>query len=170
MPKRWTGTSPVSSQQHETGCSSMTQHLCIKQLSGLRGTTIHTSPSSVLRLLAQLIQVVVIHLATGGSHGATATLVQSLSSRASALSSHSDTANNQPRVDHSSISKTRMSENSLDNAIFAEDQGIRRRSVRLGRSRMAEVTSLMESSYNQITGWDKAHIIRETNERATREE
>ena len=132
--------------------------------------TIRTSPSSILRLLAQLTQVVVIHLATGGSHGATATLAQSLSSRASAPSTSSARASNQPRVDPSSTNKTRMYENSLDSAISAEDQGIRRRSVRLGRNGMAEVTSLMESSRNLITGWDQAHIIRETNERAACEE
>ena len=62
-----------------------------------------------------------------------------------------------------------MYKNSLDSAISAEDQDIRRLSVSPGRSRTAEVTSLEESSRNQITGWDKAHIIRETSERAAHE-
>ena len=148
----------------------MTQLPCTKRLNGLRGTRIRTSPNSVQRLLAQLTQVVVIHLATGGSHGATTTLARSLSSRASAPSTSSARASNQPRVDPSSTNKTRMYENSLDSAISAEDQGRRRRSVSLGHSRTAEVTSLVESSRNLITGWDQAHIIRETNERAVCEE
>ena len=75
-----------------------------------------------------------------------------------------------PRVNHSSTNKTRMYRNSLASAISAEDQGTRHQSVSLGRSRMAGVTSLKESLRNLITGWDQAHIIRETNERATREE
>ena len=60
--------------------------------------------------------------------------------------------------------------NSLDSATSVEDQGIRRQSVRLGLSRMAEVISLAERLRNLITRWDQAHIIRETNERAAREE
>ena len=148
----------------------MTQLPSTRWLNGLRGTTKRTSPGSILRLLAQLTQVVVIYLATGGSHGATATLARSLSSQASAPSTSSARASKQPRVDPSSTSKTRMYENSLDSAIYVEDQGIRHRSVRLGRSRTAEVTSLVESSCNLITGWDQAHIIRETNERAACEE
>ena len=131
--------------------------------------TVHNSLSSALQLLARLIQAAVIHLATDGSRGATAILQRSLSTRASAHSTSSARASNQPRVDPSSTNKTRMYKNSLDSAISAEDRGIRRRSVSLGRSRMAEVTSLVESSRNLITGWDQAHIIRETNERATRE-
>ena len=127
-------------------------------------------PSSILQLLARLTQEAVIHLATDGSRGATANLVRSLSSRASAPSTSSDRANNQPRVGPSSTYKTRMYENSPDSATFAEDQGTRHQSVSPGRSRTAEVTSLVESSRNLITGWDQAHIIRETNERAACEE
>ena len=148
----------------------MTQLPCTRRLNGLRGMTIRTSPSSVPRLLAQLTQVVVIHLATGGSRGATATLAQSLSSWASAHSTSSTRASNQPRVDPSSTNKTRTYGNSLDSATSTEDQGTKCRSVRLGHSRTAEVTSLVESSCNLITGWDQAHIIRETNERVTYEE
>ena len=148
----------------------MTQLPCTRRLNGLRGTTIRTSPSSIPQLLAQLTQVVVIHLATDGSRGATATLARILSSRASAPSTSSARANNQPRIDPSSNSRTRTSGYSLDNAISAEDQDTRCRSVRQGRSRTAEVTSLVESSHNLITGWDQAHIIREMNERAACEE
>ena len=148
----------------------MTQLPCTRRLNGLRGTTIRTSLSSVLQLLARLTQEAVIHLATDGSRGATATLAQSLSSRASAHSTSSARASNQPRVDPSSTNKTRMYENTLDSATSVEDQGTRHRSVSLSCSRMAEVTTLVESSRNLITGWDQAHIIRETNERAAHEE
>ena len=148
----------------------MTQLPYTRRLNGLRGTTICSSPSSVLRLLAQLTQVVVIHLATGGSHGATATLARSLSSRASAPSTSSTRASNQPRVDPSSTNKTRMYENSLDSAISAEDQGIRCQSVSLGRSRMAEVTSLMVRQRNPPPDSTMDSITRETSKRAACED
>ena len=170
MAKHWTGTSPVSSQRHETGYSSTTQRLCIKQPNGLRGTTIRTSPSSILWLLAQLIQVVVIHLAAGDSHGAAATLLRSLSSQASEHHSSSAKASNQHRVDLSNSHKTRMSEISLVSATSVVAQGKKRQSVNLGRSKPAEVTSLKESSCNLLTGCVQAHIIRETNEGAAHEE
>ena len=111
----------------------------------------------------------VIHLATGGSHGAADHRTRSLSSQLPNASHGSSDKASRLRVGHSSTSKTRTYGNSLDSAIFAEDQGIRHRSVRLGRSRTAEVISLVESSRNLITGWDQAHIIREMSERAARE-
>ena len=91
--------------------------------------TIRTSQSSVLQLLAQFIQVVVIHLAADGSHGAEATQLQSLSSLASTHHNSSVRANNQRRVGPSSTSKTRMSGNSLVNAISVDEQGTKHRDV-----------------------------------------
>ena len=148
----------------------MTQLPCIRQLNGLRGTMIRTSPSSILWLLAQLIQVVVIHLAADCSHGAAATLPRSLSSQASEHHSSSAKASNQHRVGLSNSHKTRLSEIFLVSATYLIAQGTKHQSVSLGRSKPSEVTSLEESSCNLLTGWDQAHIIRETNERATREE
>ena len=170
MPKRWTGTSPVSSQRHEIGCSYMTQRPCIKQQNGLRGTTIRTSLSSVRQLLAHLSQEAVIHLEDASSHGVVDRRTRSLSSQLPNASHGSSDKASRLRVGHSRTGKTRTYGNSLDNATFAEDQGIRHRSVKLGRSKAAEVISLEESPRNRITRWDKAHIIRETSERATREE
>ena len=148
----------------------MTQLLCTKQQSGLRGTTIRTSLSSALQLQACLTQEAVIHLATDGSRGATATLAQSLTSLASAHSSHSARAGNHHRIDPNSNSRPRTSGNSLDNAISAEDQGTRRRSVSLRRSKPAEVTSLMVQQCNHPPDSTADSLIRETNERAAREE
>ena len=148
----------------------MTELPCTRRLNGLRGATIHTSPSSILRLLAQLIQVVVIHLATDGSRGAATTLSRSLSTLASAHHSSSVRADNQLRVGPSSNSKTRTSGNSLVNAISVDEQGTKHRSVNPSHNQPAEVTSLTESLHNLVTRWDQAHIIRETSERATRED
>ena len=125
-----------------------------------------TSLSSIQQLQARPTLEVVIHLADASSHKAADRRTRSLSSQLPNASHGNSNKASRPRVDHSSISKTRTSENSLDYAIFAEDQGIRHRSVKLGRSKAAEVISLEESSRNRITRWDKAHIIRETNERA----
>ena len=148
----------------------MTQSQCTRQQSGLRGMTIRTSPSSALQLLAHPIQVVVIHLATDSSHGAAATLSRSLSSQASAHRSSSARASNHHRVGISSSNKTRTYRNFLDNATSVVIQGTKCQRLGPGHSKLAEVTSLKESSRNLLTGWDQAHIIRETNERATREE
>ena len=63
-----------------------------------------------------------------------------------------------------------MYENSLASATSVDVQGTKHRSVSPGRSKLAEVTSLEESSHNLLAGWDQAHIIREMNERAAREE
>ena len=145
MPKHWTGTSPVSSQPHEIGCSYITQPRCTKQLNGLRGTITRTSLSSVRQLLAHLSQEAVIHLAGASSHGVVDRRTRSLSSQLPNASHGSSDKASRLRVGHSSINKTRMSENFLDSAIFAEDQGIRRWSVSPGRSRTAEVTSLVVS-------------------------
>ena len=148
----------------------MTQHPCTRQLSGLRGSTICTSPSRVLQLLAHPIQEAVNHLATDGSRGAAATLLQSLSSQVSTHSSRSARASNHYRVGLSSSHKTKMYENSLDSATSVDEQGTKRRSVGQSCSKLAEVISLEASLRNPLTGWDQDHIIRETNERATCEE
>ena len=148
----------------------MTQHQCTRQQSGLRGTTIHTFPSSALQLLARPIQAAVIHLATDGSRGATATLVQSLSSLASTHSSRSARPGNHHRIDPSSNSRPRTSGNSLDNAISAEDQGTRCQSVSLGRGKPVEVTSLVAQQRNHPPDSTMDSLIRETNERAAHEE
>ena len=123
----------------------MTQPRCTRQQNGLRGTTIRTSLSSVRQLLAHLSQEAVIHLADASSHGVVDHRTRSLSSQLPNVSHGSSHKASRRRVDHSSISKTRTSGNSLDNAISADDQGIRCRNVRLGRSRMAEVISLVVS-------------------------
>ena len=123
----------------------MTQLLCTRQQNGLRGTTIRTSLGSAWQLLAHPSQEAVIHLADASSHGAADRRTRSLSSQLPNASHGSSDKASRLRVGHSSISKTRMSGNSLDNATFAEDQVIRRWSVSLGHSRMAEVTSLAES-------------------------
>ena len=148
----------------------MTQPPCTKQQSGLRGTITCTSPSSILQLLACLTQEAVIHLATDGSRGATATLAQSLSCRASTHSTSSARASNQPRVDPSSTYITRMYGNSLDSATSAGDQGTRHLSVSLGHSRMVEVTSLVARQCKPPPDSTMDSIIRETNERAACEE
>ena len=49
-------------------------------------------------------------------------------------------------------------------------QGTEHQIVGLSPSKPAEVISLEASSCNPLTGWDQDLIIRETNERATREE
>ena len=144
----------------------MIQLPCTRQQSGLRGMTTHTSPSSVLQRLAHPIQEAVIHLATDGSRGATITLQQSLSSLAFTHSSRSARASNHHRIGLSSSNKIRTYGNSPDSATSGDVQGTKHRSVSPGCSKLAEVTSLKESSRNLITGWDQAHIIREANERA----
>ena len=112
-----------------------------------------------------------IHLADTSSRGVADRRTRSLSSQLPSDGHGSSAKANHLRVGHSSsTNKTRMYGNSLASATSAEDQGTRHRSVRLGHSRMAEVTSLMESLLNLITVWDQAHIIRETNERVIREE
>ena len=63
-----------------------------------------------------------------------------------------------------------MYENSLDSAISAEDQDTRHQSVSVGRSRMAEVTSLVARQRNPPLDSTMDSITRETNERAAREE
>ena len=148
----------------------MTQPRCTKQQNGLRGTTIRTSPSSALRLLAHPTLEAVIHLADASSHGAADHRTRSLSSQLPNASHGSSDKASRLRVGHSSTSKTRTYGNSLDNATFAEDQGIRRRSASLGRSRTAEVTSLVAMQRNPPSDRTTDSIIRETSERATREE
>ena len=127
-------------------------------------------PSLVQVANHQHLQDSLIYLADASSHGVANRRTRSLSSQLPSDSHGSSAKANHLRVNHSSTNKIRMYGNSLASAISVEDQGKRHWSVSLGRSRMAEVTSLEESSHNLITGWDQAHIIRETNERATHEE
>ena len=144
----------------------MTPQPCTRLQNGQNGMIIPILPSLVQADNHQRRQDSLIHLADASSYGVADCRTRSLSSQLPNDSHGSSDKASCPRVGHSSTSKTRTSGDSLHNATFAEDQGIRRRSVNLGHSRMAEVTSLVESSRNQITGWNKAHIIRETNERA----
>ena len=127
-------------------------------------------PSLVPAANHQRCQDSLIHLADASSHGVADHRTRSLSSQLPSDSHGSSAKANHLRVGHSSTNKTRMYKNSLDSATSAEDQGTRHLIVSPGRSRMAEVTSLTESSRNLITGWDQAHISRETNERAACEE
>ena len=153
-----------------SGSLFMTQFPCTRRLNRLRGTTIRTSPSSILWLLAQLTQVVVIHLATDGSRGAAATLSQSLSSQASIHSSRSTRASNQCRIGPSNINKTRTSGNFLVNVASVGKLETKHRSVGLSNSKPAEVTSLKASSHNPSNKWGQDHIIREMSKRSTCEE
>ena len=76
------------------------------------------------QLLAHPSQEAVIHLADASSHGVVDRRTRSLSSQLPNDSHGSSNKASHLRVDHSSISKTRTSGNSLDNAISADDQGI----------------------------------------------
>ena len=123
----------------------MTPQPCTKLQNGQNGMIIPILPSLVQADNHQRHQDSLIHLADASSHGVADRRTRSLSSQLPNNNHGSSNKASHLRVDHSSISKTRMSENSLDNATFVEDQGIRRRSVNLGRSRTAEVTSLAGS-------------------------
>ena len=132
--------------------------------------TTRTSLSSALQLLARPIQEAVIHRAADISHGAAATPSQSLSSQALDHHSSSARASCPSRIGPSNSNRTRMSGNSLVSATSVVTQGTKHQSVDLNSSKLAEVTSLEDSSRNLLTGWDQAHIIRETNERAARKD
>ena len=94
---------------------------------------------------------------------------RSLSSQLPSNSHGSGAKSNPLRAGHSSINKTRMYENSLDSATSAEDQSTRHRSVSLGRSRMAEVTSLVARQCNPPSDSTTDSIIREMSIWATDE-
>ena len=111
-----------------------------------------------------------IHLAETSSHGIADRRTRSLSSQLPSDSHGSSAKANHLRVVHSSSNKTMMYKNSLAIATSADVQRTKHRSVSPGCSKPAEVTSLEESLHNLITGWDQAHIIKETNEGAAREE
>ena len=110
-----------------------------------------------------------IHLADASSHGVADRRTRSLSSQLPSDSHGSSTKANHLRVSHSSTNKTRMYGNSLDSATSAEDQGTRRQSVSLGRSRMAEVTSLVARQHNPPLDSTMDSIIREMSIWATDE-
>ena len=110
------------------------------------------------------------HLADASSHGAANRRTRSLSSQLPNDSHGSSDQASHPRVSHSSTSKTRMYGNSLDNAILAEDQGIRHRCASLGRSRTTEVTSLVARQRHPPMDSTIDSIIMEMNERATHED
>ena len=110
-----------------------------------------------------------IHLADASSHGAAGHSTRSLSGQLPNASHGSSDKASRPRVGHSSTSKTRTYGNSLDSAIFAEDQDTRHLSVSPDRSRMAEVTSLVAMQRNPPSDSTTDSITRETSERAARE-
>ena len=85
-------------------------------------------------------------------------------------SSLSTTASSHHRVGLGSSNKTRTYGNSLDSATSAEEQATRHRSVSPGRSKLAEVTSLVVRQCNPPLDSTTDSIIRETNERATPED
>ena len=123
----------------------MTQPLCTRLQNGQNGMKIPILPSLVQADNHQRCQDSLFHLADASSHGAPDCRTRSLSSQLPNDSHGSSDKASRHRAGHNSISKTRTSENSLDNAISADDQDIRRLSVSPGRSRMAEVTSLVVS-------------------------
>ena len=127
-------------------------------------------PSLVQADNHQRCQDSLIHLADTSSHGAADHRTRSLSSQLLRDSHGSSAKANCLRVIHSSTSKTRTYGNSLDSATFAEDQDTRHLSVSQGRSRTAEVTSLVAMQRNPPSDRTTDSIIRETSERATCEE
>ena len=129
----------------------MTLQPCTRLQNGQNGMIIPILPSLVQAVNHQHRQDSLIHLADASSHGVADRRTRSLSSQLPSDSHGSSAKANCLRVGHSSTNKTRMYENSLDSATSAEDQGTRHLSVRLGRSRTEEVTSLMKSSRNLIT-------------------
>ena len=126
-------------------------------------------PSLVQAVNHQRRQDSLIHLADASSHGAADHRTISLSSQLPNASHGSSDKASHPRVGHSSTSKTRTYGNSLDSVTFAEDQGIRRRSASLGRSRTAEVTSLVARQRNPPSDSTMDSITREMTEGAARE-
>ena len=90
------------------------------------------SQSSVLQLLAQLIQGVVIHLATGISRGAAELLLQSLRQQAFAHHSSNARASRRCKADPNNSNKTRTYENSLVSTTSVDVLGAKRQNVRRG--------------------------------------
>ena len=126
----------------------MTPQPCTRLQNGQNSMIIPILPSLVQADNHQRSQDSLIHLADASSHGAANHRTRSLSSQLPNASHGSSDKASHPRVSHSSTSKTRTYGNSLDSATFAEDQGTRHLSVRLGRSRTAEVTSLVARQRN----------------------
>ena len=148
----------------------MTPQQCTKLQNGQKGMRIPILPSLVQASNCQHRQDNLIHLADASSHGVADCRTRSLSSQLPSNGHGSSAKDNHLRVIHSSSNKTRIYENSMVNATPVVVQGTKHRSVGPNRSKLAEVTSLKECSRNLLTGWDQAHIIREMNKRATREE
>ena len=128
----------------------MTQQPCTRLQNGQNGMIIPILPSLVQAVNHQRRQDSLIHLADASSHGAVDHRTRSLSSQLPNASHGSSDKASHPRVDHSSTSKTRTYGNALDSAIFAEDQDTRHLSVNQGRSRTAEVTSLVAMQLTRL--------------------
>ena len=148
----------------------MTQQPCTRLQNGQNGMIIPILPSLMQADNHQRCQDSLIHLADASSHGAADHRTRSLSSQLPNASHGSSDKASHLRAGHSSTSKNRTYGNSLDSAISAEDQDTRHLSVSPGRSRTAEVTSLMVRQYNPPPDSTMDSKIWETSERATHEE
>ena len=148
----------------------MTPQPCTRLQNGQNGMIIPILLNLVQVDNHQRCQDSLIHLADASSHGVADRRTRSLSSQLPNDSHGSSDKASHLRVGYGSTNKTRMYENSLDSAISEEDQSIRRQSVRLGSSRMAEVTSLVARQRHPPLDSTMDSITRETNERATRED
>ena len=147
----------------------MTQQPCTRLQNGQNGMIIPILPSLVQADNHQHRQDSLIHLADASSHGAADHRTRSLSSQLPNDSHGSSDKASRLRVGHSSTSKTRTYGNTLDNAIFSEDQDTRHLSASTDRSRTAEVTSLVAMQRNPPLDSTTDSITRETSERAARE-
>ena len=147
----------------------MTPQPCTRLQNGQNGMIIPILPSLVHADNHQRCQDSLIHLADASSHGVADRRTRSLSSQLPNDSHGSSDQASHPRVGNSSTSKTRTYGNSLDNATFVEDQGKRYLSVSPGRSKTADVTSLVARQRNPPPDSTMDSITRETCERATRE-
>ena len=148
----------------------MTQQPCTRLQNGQNGMIIPILPSLVQADNHQHRQDNLIHLADASSHGVADRRTRSLSSQLPNDSHGSSNKASHPRVGHSSTNKTRTYGNSLDSAIFVEDQDTRHLSVSPDRSRTAEVTSLVAMQRNPLSDSTTDSITRETSERATCED
>ena len=148
----------------------MTPQPCTRLQSGQKGMIIPILPSLVQAVNLQHHQDSLIHVTNASSHGVANHRTRSLSSQLPSDRHGSSAKASHLRVVHSSSNKTRMYKNSLDSATSADAQGTMRWSVSPGRSRPAEVTSLMASPRNPPADHTRDSIIREMNERATHDD
>ena len=148
----------------------MTPQQCTKLQNGQKGMIIPILPSLVRLPHLQHCQDKLIHLADASSHGVANCTIRSCSSWLPSVSHGTSAKVKHPKIVHSIINQTRMCKSSLASTTSAALQVTKRRSVGLSHSKLAEVTSLMVRLRNPPPGWDQDHLIREMNERATREE